>query len=131
VVFIVCDLCLLLYAGLLALTAIDGLGGVSASQSDTSKTNHQKTGCGIFFCIYSVTCCLALLYMHFELPETRGADPETMRGNDEVSFSQNSSSSPVRTKNSAPKKKMYKGSSQGLQENLIMPRDVLSDAHNL
>lgn len=129
---------LVVVAGLLALTAIYGLGGVSASQSDNTRTDHQKTGCGIFYFIYSVLCALALLYMHYELPETKGADPETMRGNDEVSFSQ----SPVKPgtyqdnrhpqqqvqQNKAPKKKMYNkksvagGSSSGggtLTESLL------------
>jgi MFS family permease len=114
--------------GFLTLTAIDGLGGVDASMSDTTKTNHQKTGCGILYFIYTVFAVVSLIYMHFELPETKGKTAEEMRPERETltagDATHNPMSSPAKTNNSSPKKKMYKGSSQGLQENLISGHEL-------
>jgi len=79
--------------------------------------------------------------MHYELPETKGADPEAMRGNDEVSFSQSPVPSPMKPQggidsgarrtvdNRAPKKKMYVKSKVAapLTERLVDSRNLHSD----
>jgi len=120
--------------GFLTLTAIDGLGGAEASQDDTTKTQHQKTGCGILYFIYTVFCAFSLLYMHYELPETKGLTAEEMRparetltegdGVHNPMYGDNANATTNANKNTTPKKKLYKGSSQGLQESLITAHEL-------
>ena len=65
-------------AGILTLSAINGLGGVSGGEDDDAKTKSQKTGCGVLFFIYCWIAVACLMYMHFRVPETKGRTPEQL-----------------------------------------------------
>lgn len=114
--------------GMLTLTAIEGLGGVSAQQDDDQYVDHEKRGCGILYFIYSVLTIISLWFMQVHMPETKGTTPEELRGPDEVggtpgNGSGGTVSNPMNrgivSPNTAPKRKMYKGASSNLQEKLI------------
>ena len=122
--------------GFLTLTAIDGLGGVTASMDDPTKTQHQKHGCGKLYMIYSCICGASVVFMFYNLPETKGATPESLRPPEEVvavqatrkamgsssSTSTDSGTCSLVNHNSAPKKKKLSGP---LTESLISSHNNL------
>lgn len=70
-----------LLIGLLTLTAIDGLGGVTDDMDDDDAiAKAEKQGVAAMYFFFAGMCVCALLFMHFVVPETKGKTPEQIMG---------------------------------------------------
>lgn len=61
-----------LVVSMLVLTAINGLGGVKGSMDDDEQKDAQKVGVGALYLIFAGITVMALFFMHFYVPETKG-----------------------------------------------------------
>lgn len=57
----------------LTLIAINGLGGVHNGMSDSEQIDAQKKGVATLYLIFAGWLAVSLVFMHFYLPETKGA----------------------------------------------------------
>jgi MFS family permease len=64
-----------LVIGLLTLSAIDGLGGLSSDMDDDEKSEAEKKGVAYLFVIFGGICFLSQVFIRFYVPETRGKSP--------------------------------------------------------
>jgi len=62
--------------GLFSLEAINGLGGVTDDMSDDATADAEKQGVGYLYIIFAATSCMACFYIWFQVPETKGKNPE-------------------------------------------------------
>jgi len=64
--------------GLLTLTSINALGGVSGGMSNDEVKQAQKNGVAVLYFIFAGFCVLCLAFLNFYVPETRGKSPEQL-----------------------------------------------------
>lgn len=65
-----------LIIGLLTLTAIDALGGVTKSMSDDEVSNAEKIGVAKLYFIFAMITAAGFLFIQIYIPETKGKTPE-------------------------------------------------------
>ena len=119
-------------AGILTLSAINGLGGVNNSEDDDAKTKSEKQGCGILFFIYCWVAAACLAYMHFRVPETKGKTPEQLFNRFDNSTSSNTNSNSAnndsKIDNNGPMKKFKYNNKYGVSDTLNVP--LIIDSHH-
>jgi hypothetical protein len=70
-------------SGLLTLTAIDELGGVSDDMTDDQEEDAEKEGVAYLYLIFGIITAFSLMFIVFKVPETKGKTPEQLRGIDQ------------------------------------------------
>lgn len=65
-----------LIVGLITLSAINELGGVTDDMTDDSISLAQKHGVGWLYSVFACTTFLLITFIHTFVPETRGKNPE-------------------------------------------------------
>jgi hypothetical protein len=61
-----------LIIGLLTLTAIDGLGGVTKSMDDDEVAEAEKNGVAYLYFIFAAFTAMCLAFIQIYVPETKG-----------------------------------------------------------
>lgn len=68
-----------LIIGLLTLTAIDGLGGVTKSMDDDETASAEKNGVAYLYFIFAGFTAICLAFIHICVPETKGTNVDELR----------------------------------------------------
>lgn len=61
-----------LIIGLLTLTAIDGLGGVTSSMDDDETATAEKSGVAYLYLVFAAFTVACLVFIQLYVPETKG-----------------------------------------------------------
>ena len=68
-----------LIVGLVTLTAINELGGVTSGMTDEEETKAEKKGVAYLYLFFAVVCFVANMFIHFHVQETKGKTPSAMQ----------------------------------------------------
>jgi sugar porter (SP) family MFS transporter len=69
-----------LIIGLVTLTAIDVMGGVTSSMTDDQQSQAEKVGVAYLYLFFAGMCVISILFIVFMVPETKGKTPSALQG---------------------------------------------------
>jgi hypothetical protein len=69
-----------LIIGLVTLTAIDVMGGVTSSMTDDQQSQAEKVGVAYLYLFFAGMCVVSILFIVFMVPETKGKTPSALKG---------------------------------------------------
>jgi sugar porter (SP) family MFS transporter len=69
-----------LIIGLVTLTAIDVMGGVTSSMTDDQQSQAEKVGVAYLYLFFAGMCVVSIIFIVFMVPETKGKTPSALQG---------------------------------------------------